>query len=218
MNKRTLGRPEHRETDPVHDMTRRPAANIGASVAIRGQQRDGNAVAAVPDSLTWKEMSEGMLTEAMIQAVAGTQDLNSVGDLALTIDGTNMSVDGVWSSLPSLRSLVLDGSRLTSFRDLGTGLKHLHTLSFAASGLRDLDGIGALSGLRELRLERNNLSDVTPLACHANLRLLDLASNQIHTFSSLEIMATLPMLCRCMCCVGYVTGFAFSSNLLALGV
>ncbi|CAM9573874.1 unnamed protein product [Sphacelaria rigidula] len=142
-----------------------------------------------------EEMSKGTLTEDMLRAVAGTQRLETVTHLELVIDSAETpSVAGVWPSVPSLHTLVLNGSRLMSFRDLGVGLRNLHTLSLEYSGIEDLDGIGVLSELKELRLANNNVSDVTPLACHSHLQVLDLEQNRIGNVKELEIMGTISLL------------------------
>lgn len=149
------------------------------------------------DPLTIEEISEGTLTEDVLRAATGwTRRLEDVTRLALVVDSSETSVEGVWASVPSLHTLVLDGSRLLSFRDLGVGLQHLNTLSLEASDVGDLDGIGALSGLRQLRLAQNRVSDVTPLACHGNLQVLGLERNRISDMNALEILGTLPLLYR----------------------
>lgn len=143
------------------------------------------------------EISHGMLTESMIRAaVGGGQKLQEVTRLALVVDSSEISVEGVWAAVPRLHTLTLDGSRLLSFRDLGVGLRHLNTLSLESSGVEDLDGISALSGLRELRLPHNRISDVTPLACHGNLQVLGLRDNRVGDINALDILSTLPLLYR----------------------
>ena len=139
---------------------------------------------------------EDGLAGAMIRVAAGTGPLEDVTRLALVIDSSKTCVEGVWEEMPRLHTLVLDGSRLVSFRDLGVGLRHLSTLSLEYSGVEDLDGIGALSGLRKLQLAHNRVSDVTPLACHRNLHALGLTQNRISEVNVLDILSTLPMLCR----------------------
>lgn len=149
--------------------------------------------------LTIEELSESMLTEEAIRAAAGrttTRELHDVTRLALVVDSSQISVEGVWGAVPNLHTLTLDGSRLLSFRDLGVGLRHLNTLSLESSFVEDLDGIGALSGLRELRLARNRVSDVTPLACHATLQVLGLEQNRLSDMNALEILSSIPLLYR----------------------
>jgi Leucine-rich repeat (LRR) protein len=92
------------------------------------------------------------------------------------------------------------------------------------SGIAELDGISALSGLHELHLRHNHISDLTPLAMHDNLEVrhapcvsprpaprvaphrrqrlitrapcqfLDLSSNRVADVRSLEMLATCPLL------------------------
>ncbi|CAM9456300.1 unnamed protein product, partial [Hapterophycus canaliculatus] len=114
--------------------------------------------------------------------------------LALVIDSSRVSIDGVWDLVPNLHTLALDGSRLLSFRDLGVGLRNLNTLSLESSFVEDLDGIGALSGLRELRLAYNRVSDVTPLACHGSLQVLGLQHNRVSDMNALELLGSVPFL------------------------
>lgn len=171
---------------------RRSATGGGSSL-----QEPSPGKTAAP--LTMEELSEGMLTEEAIRAAAGrvtTRELRDVTRLALVVDSSQVSVEGVWDVVPNLHTLALDGSRLLSFRDLGVGLRHLNTLSLESSFVEDLDGIGALSGLRELRLAHNRVSDVTPLACHATLQVLGLEQNRVSDMNALEILNSLPLLYR----------------------
>lgn len=152
--------------------------------------------------LTMEELSRGTLTEEAILVAAGkstTRDLRDVARLKLVIDSSQVSVEGVWDSLPNLHTLNLTGSRLLSFRDLGVGLRHLNTLCLESSCVQDLDGIGALSGLRELHLADNRISDVTPLACHGSLQILSLERNRVSDMNALEILSSLPLLYRYLC-------------------
>lgn len=161
-----------------------------------GAEGDHPALPSPTDPLTKEDMFKGTLTKETVRMAAGTRQLRDVARLALVIDSSETSVDGVWAALPRLHTLVLDGSRLLSFRDLGVGLRHLNTLSLESSCVKDLDGIAALSGLRELHLAHNRVSDVTPLACHGNLQILGLERNRISDMNAVEILGTLPLLYR----------------------
>ncbi|CAN0194138.1 unnamed protein product [Ectocarpus sp. 6 AP-2014] len=169
-------------------VNRYPTASGGAQAPLTGKTKP---------PLTLEELSEGMLTEEAIRVAAGkatTRQLRDVSRLQIVIDSSKVSVEGVWDAVPKLHTLTLDGSRLESFRDLGVGLRHLNTLSLESSCVEDLDGIGALSGLRELRLARNRVSDVTPLACHGCLQVLGLERNRVSDMKALEILSSLPLL------------------------
>ncbi len=170
--------------------TRYSAAGVGLKAPTPGKT-------AAP--LTMEELARGTLTEEAIRVAAGrstTRELQNVAKLAIVIDSSQVSVEGVWDSLPQLHTLNLSGSRLLSFRDLGVGLRHLNTLYLESSSVQDLDGIGALSGLRELHMEDNRISDVTPLACHGSLQILSLERNRVSEMNALEILSSLPLLYR----------------------
>ncbi|XP_047023405.1 leucine-rich repeat-containing protein 56 [Helicoverpa zea] len=80
---------------------------------------------------------------------------------------------------PRLRNLTLDGSALSSLRDLGIGLVHLKILSINRCGLSTLDGVWGLGALRELYAAGNRLHDLQPLAALQKLHTLNLADNPI---------------------------------------
>ena len=104
--------------------------------------------------------------------VSGNSDLNSITHLTLKIDTNRQSIFDLCELLPNLESLVLDNSIISSIRDLGIGLRRLKAISLSNCGLNELDGIGVLTGLFELNISDNNISDVTPLAMHENLQVI----------------------------------------------
>ena len=95
------------------------------------------------------------LSEEYLREVAGTDDLQSLTYLELTIDTTDQSVEPLGRMLPNIAQLKLNHSRLASFRDLGTQLRNLRILWLNRSGVTELDGVGALTGLKELYLAFN---------------------------------------------------------------
>lgn len=86
--------------------------------------------------------------------------------------------------------MVLDGSTIQSFRDIGFGLQQLTMLSVANCNVSDLDGFGILSNLREVRLAYNKIVDLTPLALHEYIEHIDLSNNEIEDFNSLVMLGT----------------------------
>ncbi|CAF4854657.1 unnamed protein product [Pieris macdunnoughi] len=86
---------------------------------------------------------------------------------------------------PHLRKLTLDGSAISSLRDLGIGLIHLKVLSVNRCGLTSLDGIWGLGTLRELHAAGNRLRDLHPLAVLQKLHTLNLADNPLEETSRL---------------------------------
>ncbi|RHZ03859.1 hypothetical protein DYB26_014334 [Aphanomyces astaci] len=112
------------------------------------------------------------ITDEKLRRLSGKQDLNRVTYLQLTVDTHKQSVEALGELLPSLTQLRLHQSVLHSFRDLGTSLHGLQILWLMSSGVKDLDGIGALTGLRELYLQFNDIVDVSPLSLHDELHIL----------------------------------------------
>jgi hypothetical protein len=64
----------------------------------------------------------------------------------------------------------------------------------AGCGVTRLDGIGALSASRELNLQHNAVDDVSALACHDTLQVLDLQDNAIAAMGCIETLGTSSLL------------------------
>lgn len=111
------------------------------------------------------------IDEDYIASITSVKDLTRVEYLSLQIDTTTQSLLDLPDILPNLKHLVLDNSIISSIRDLGVGLRHITTLSLSGCGLYDIDGIGVLTGLQELSLSDNYISDITPLTMHENLQV-----------------------------------------------
>ena len=93
--------------------------------------------------------------------------------------------------LPSLRSLVLDGSHLSSLRDLGTRLQDLTRLSIKKCGLTDLDGLNAFPSLQELDISDNTeLIDISDLFHHDTLSVLRARRTSLNELTCLEVLGT----------------------------
>ncbi|XP_072941881.1 uncharacterized protein [Epargyreus clarus] len=97
---------------------------------------------------------------------------------------------------PRLRSLTLDGSALSSLRDLGIGLVHLKILSVNRCGLTSLDGVWGLGALREFYASGNRVRDPQPLAALQKLHTLNLADNPIEESSRLWMLSVCSSLRR----------------------
>jgi Leucine-rich repeat (LRR) protein len=132
--------------------------------------------------------------EEKLWQMAGTRDFKNLARLELHIDMAAMSVEGIRALLPVLQTPILDGSAFTSFRDLETCLRQLRTLSLAGCGVTRLDGIGALSALRELSLQHNAVDGVSALACHDTLQVLNLRDNAIAAIACVETLGTCSLL------------------------
>ena len=89
-----------------------------------------------------------MIGEDYLIRISGKDDLSDVTELKLLVNSGHQSLLFIADFIPSLQSLSLDNSVILTVRDLGTGLRNLSYLSMNGCGLRDIDGIGALSGLQ----------------------------------------------------------------------
>jgi hypothetical protein len=118
-----------------------------------------------------QKILDGIIDEEYLSEICGTEDLSDVQRVQLRINTSYQSIIDIHNLLPSLQILILDQSTILSVRDLGVGLRHISSLSLNDCGLSDIDGIGVLTGLRELRLRDNLISDVTPLAMHENIEV-----------------------------------------------
>lgn len=74
---------------------------------------------------------------------------------------------------PLLRELTLDGSYVSSLRDLGCGLKNLKILRVNRCGLTSFDGTFGLESVEELYAADNLIETLCPCSFLPNLKLLD---------------------------------------------
>ena len=112
-----------------------------------------------------------MITEEYLQKASGAEDLSTVTTLTLKIDTSYQSLLDIGDLMKRLDHLILDGSKISSVRDLGVGLKYLSSLSVNDCGLNELDGIGMLTSLTQLSARDNDLEDVTALALHETIEV-----------------------------------------------
>lgn len=119
----------------------------------------------------FQELLDGIIGEEYLKGIAETDDLSTVSMLQLKVNTSIQSIHEITEYLPNLNSLILDTSLISTIRDLGVGFRNLVCLSLNDCGLNDLDGIGALSGLQNLSLTDNDISDAAPLAMQENLEV-----------------------------------------------
>lgn len=142
----------------------------------KNEQKSSKLGAATSGAMTDMEadlqnIMDSVIGEEYLINATGQSDLSTVSFLDMVIDTQVQSVLELCDLLPQLRTLVLDHSNICSVRDLGTGLRTITSLSLCFCGLHDIDGIGVLSGLHELILSENHISDVGPLAMHDSLKV-----------------------------------------------
>ena len=68
----------------------------------------------------------------------------------------------------------LNNSHIRSIRDIGSHFINLSVLWMARCHLRDLNGIGSLSNLKELYLAYNKIKELNSISMLEDLEILDL--------------------------------------------
>jgi len=119
-----------------------------------------------------EELSEERLTSQL-------GELSLVTTAQLRLDTVRQGADCLGVLLPNLLHLKLTGSNIASLRDLGTGLAQLQVLSLGRCKLQDLGGLASLGQLRELYMPFNDVADLSPLALHDSIEVLDLEGNAV---------------------------------------
>lgn len=146
---------------------------IDREVLKRDDESRGALATQKLDSVDdFQSILDGVIDEEYVLRHTKHSSVNDIKHLTLQIDTNIHSIYMASDFLPNLVSLTLDGSVITSVRDLGVGFNSLQSLSLNECGLNDLDGIGVLTGLRKLSLCDNFLSELSPLAMHDNLQVL----------------------------------------------
>ncbi|XP_032082578.1 leucine-rich repeat-containing protein 56 [Thamnophis elegans] len=163
--------------------------------------RPGSATVRVTD-LSWqgllnpnpsiKEDEELLVDEYLsphkLKALTGLDDLRQLKALEMRVNTRENSLGNFGSYLPNLKQLKLNGSILTSVRDLGTALPRLQVLWMARCGLPDLDGIASCCSLKELYIAYNNIGDLSQISLLENLEILDLEGNNIEDLSQIQYL------------------------------
>ncbi|XP_041973355.1 uncharacterized protein LOC121729034 [Aricia agestis] len=111
--------------------------------------------------------------------VATDEEVLRLREVRLRVIAERVGLRRLHVLAPHLRTLDLDGSGISSLRDLGIGLVHLKTLSVNRCGLTSLDGVWGLGKLRELHAAGNRLRDLHALAALQKLHTLNLSNNPI---------------------------------------
>ena len=140
--------------DPARDNN--DTASGSNSNKNRNNSNNKKTATAVPNVFT------DALTSHKLQRICGTVSLSTVSSLSIQVDSSRVTLSELPSFLPSLTSLTLDGSRVDTLRDLGTGFRNLTTISIEGLGLKDLEGFGGLGGLREARVRGNFIEGEPP--------------------------------------------------------
>ena len=166
-------------------------------VSVVSEELDGRGAAALlsPEQVARaveQEFEElDFICARRIREISGADDLARLSQLELCIDTGAHTLSPLGHLCPALAQLKLRApSKLRSFRDLGTSLRRLRVLWAPRCGVTDLDGISVLPGLEELYVSFNRIADVTPLAMHERLQVLDLEGNDVAAAQQVDQLAT----------------------------
>ncbi|KAB0799427.1 hypothetical protein PPYR_07307 [Photinus pyralis] len=119
---------------------------------------------------------EPTIRDVLIHA-ANTSELHTVTKIQLQVISIDTSLQHMSVHLPLLRELILDGSAISSLRDLGYGLKNLKILKVCSCGLTTLDGMLGLDTVEEFHAESNQITDLSPCGFLPKIRLINLKRN-----------------------------------------
>jgi hypothetical protein len=151
-----------------------PARPSTASIRIRTTPHNANPtpVASASGDGDDDDVADGFdfvrdeFTAERLRAISGEANLEDVRNLEIEVDTSQQSIAHLGELVPNLETLKLTNSRVDSFRDLGTRMRSLRIIWVTRCGITELDGIVALSALKELYIAFNDVSDLSPLALH----------------------------------------------------
>lgn len=93
---------------------------------------------------------------------AGTSELHVVTEIKLKVISHLTSLQRIPFFIPNLRALTLEGSIVTTLRDLGCDMTSLVYLNVSRCSLKNLDGTSGLETLEELVADYNTIEEVGP--------------------------------------------------------
>lgn len=99
--------------------------------------------------------------------------MESVTQIRLRVISREISLQNLNIYMPALRELVLDGSVISSLRDLGCCLRNLRVLKINRCGLSCLDGVLQFENLEELYAADNRLEDCSACCFLAFIKIID---------------------------------------------
>lgn len=132
--------------------------------------------------------------DELLKQVSGTNDLASVEEIQLRIVSHTISLQRIHLFMPNLRVLNLEGSIVSSLRDLGCDIITLKYLNVSRCGLKSFDGTNGLGTLEVMIAEFNIISDISPCCSLYNLRKLNLKGNNIRTIDTITFLELCPKL------------------------
>ncbi|XP_077291674.1 uncharacterized protein LOC143915115 isoform X2 [Arctopsyche grandis] len=139
---------------------------------------------------------EQTLLDLLIQS-SGVEDvhqLRQLREVRLRVVAAAVSLSRLEVYTPYVRVLRLDGSGLTSLREIGTTLNHLKVLHVSRCGLTNLDGTFGLSNLTELYAADNHIENVGPCAVLENIKVINLDRNPLNSIANVSLLSLCPHL------------------------
>lgn len=107
------------------------------------------------------------------------EEIKQYKKIEIIADTTNLTLQAIGETLKELIELKLNGSIISSLRDVGTSYKNLKVLWISRVGLKDLSGLLAFQNLEELYASYNYVSDISDIEYIEKLQTLDLEANNI---------------------------------------
>ncbi|GJQ77330.1 hypothetical protein Trydic_g20747 [Trypoxylus dichotomus] len=130
----------------------------------------------------------------LVQRASRQDDISEVTKVKLQVIATDVSLQYLSYHTPLLRELILDGSIISSLRDLGCGLKCLKILRVNRCGLKHIDGTFGLESLEELYATKNNIQDISQCANLPQIRVIDVRKNCLADIAALTFLSLCPSL------------------------
>eukprot|EP00756_Hemistasia_phaeocysticola_P005381 Hpha_TRINITY_DN13306_c0_g1::TRINITY_DN13306_c0_g1_i1::g.95339::m.95339 len=127
--------------------------------------------------------------DEMLLELSAQPDLESITALEITFDSEESSVQELGAKLPNLKLLRASSSNLPALRDLGSNLRSLRVLYLNHANVKNCAGISGLPMLEELFLAFNHIDDLSWLAGHPRLRILDVEANCVASMGQVELLA-----------------------------
>lgn len=99
--------------------------------------------------------------------------MDTVTQVKLRVISRDVSLQHLSMHTPNLKELTLDGSYVSSLRDLGCRLVNLTILRVNRCSLTSLDGLMGLEHLEELYAANNMIDNVMPCTCLEKVKTID---------------------------------------------
>ncbi|XP_055627908.1 uncharacterized protein LOC129769575 [Toxorhynchites rutilus septentrionalis] len=127
--------------------------------------------------------------EDLLRQAAGTSELFGVSEIKLKVISHMTSLQRIPFFIPNLRRLILEGSIVTTLRDLGCDMTSLVYLNVSRCSLKNLDGTSGLETLEELVADYNLIEEVGPCSNLVLIKKISLKGNRITDLGSCTFLA-----------------------------